>query len=464
MTRLGIIGIGEQTRRAHLPCIRYAQRMGYDVEIVAVADFAARLTDLDDFSRQMTHSAQPIKIEGRCGGGFDLAEARAVVSEMKRAGVSAVILATEPMVHGVYLRSLEGAALPYHVDKPFLCARNISVDPSAAVLAIDDLRWLARRYRAAQPAARLGSVNVSRRFDPTLRAAKDEIERAHRGSGQPVTHLDYMYADGEVRDVSGCLDQQQHPFKYGYGALNHSAYHAFDTAIWLCGFDTAFDDLVDVRVQSLARTVGDYLGPSAERAGAEQAGAEGAGAVSAVEYDCAVNAVLRFASGTSTLLSVSVVHDSPTNRSWEHAATRDQLLHLGRLSDELVSISQGESQRLLIRHQELPGLPADGAGAGLPARRIFADVARNPLFASAINRPTYEVLANEAIDVRSLGSSGKWRSFHNFLRKVRNEPYSPDIDLASQLLSQLILLLAARSVAQQGAVQRWTDGRLVTGP
>lgn len=139
MIRLGIIGVGVQTRRTHLPCVRYAQRLRRQIEVVAAADFAAQLVNLDPLSRTVLAFVDLVKTNEGLGVPFPAEAADEVVDQPARAGVDGVIVAAEPMAHGVYIRALEEAGIRYLVDRPYLCGRDISIDPDVAASLLDEL-------------------------------------------------------------------------------------------------------------------------------------------------------------------------------------------------------------------------------------------------------------------------------------------------------------------------------------
>ncbi|MDL9944570.1 hypothetical protein QSJ19_03015 [Gordonia sp. ABSL11-1] len=284
-------------------------------------------------------------------------------------------------------------------------------------------------------------MNITRRFGDSMRLSKQLIEAAERSHGVRVSFASTQYSDGEQREAAECDRVGDHPFVHGYGALNHSGYHAVDTAVWLAGLDTYPFGLGSVEVQTTSRSVDDYLG----RRGQSDPHLMNVGA----EYDCVVNAKVRRHDGHSTLVSVASIHDSTSNRRWSRAQSVDEKLHLGRLSNELTLINQGELQNVLLRLLEVPHSAATDRLAGLPRRCMQADVTRNPLFAAELGRPVYEDLSPPPTQ-RSLSTSSKLRALQSFISKVRGDQYDQNIDLDRHFLSQLILLMAAQSVAGGG--------------
>jgi predicted dehydrogenase len=451
MIRLGIVGLGQQALRTHLPCIELARKTGCDAEVVALADCRTqlRIACEDTAMQSITAGAKHIAVQDVTPGRFSDAEADRVISAMVSIGVDAVIVATEPLSHFNYMKALESAGLYYLVDKPFICRPDISLDPKQANLALDDLRSLYERLATSGFTSNpRGSVNVTRRFNDSLRSIRDLLLDAERDSGQIVTHVAVIYSDGEHRGASGCYDQDQHPFRYGYGALNHSGYHAVDTAVWMADLDTLRTPAM-VSVQTQSRSVAQFL--------CGQVGSITPGGVQerveCTEYDSIVNISVERNTGETTLLSVAIIHDSASNRRWSQPRNIDEQLHLGRLSHELTAVTQGELQNALVRMVELPHADVCKPSHALPSRMFHADITRNPFYARDIGRPVYENVSPDPIMQRSLASSSKYKALCSFLAKVAGQPYDREIDIDRHLTSQLILLLAARSLAGRGTVE-----------
>jgi hypothetical protein len=352
--------------------------------------------------------------------------------------------------HFNYVKALERAGLYYLVDKPFICRPDISLDPRQANLALDDLRLFQERLAASDSiSGPRGSVNITRRFNDSLRSIRNLLLDAERVSGQIVTHVAVTYSDGEHRDVFGCYDQDQHPFRYGYGALNHSGYHAVDTAMWIANLDTLRTSAM-ISVQTQSRSVAQFLCGQVDSitypGGVQER-------VECTEYDSIVNISVERSTGEATLLSVAIIHDSASNRRWSQPRNIDEQLHLGRLSHELTAVTQGELQNALVRMVELPHADVCEPSRALPSRMFHADITRNPFYARDVGRPVYENVSPDPIMQRSLASSSKYKALCSFLAKVAGQPYDREIDIDRHLTSQLALLLAARSLAKRGTVE-----------
>jgi len=452
MVKVGIIGLGQQTLRTHVPCVELARSEGFPAEIVAIADFSSQMSTAQRAEPSALAGAKPITIDTTSPRTFTESEAFGVIEKMIRAGADAFIVATEPISHFSYVKALEKNGIHYLVDKPFICRPNISLDPSQADAAVDDLRWLQDRVTTQSPTV-LGSVNITRRFDGALRGMRAVLSEAEHITGQLVTYVAAQYSDGEHRDAAGCWYQNQHSFSDGYGALNHSGYHVVDTAIWMAGLDSITTPAV-VSVTAQRRTIAAFLAGEASSGKAFPR----ARVAESVEYDSIVNVTVERASGHSTLLSLAVIHDSCSNRRWERARNLDEQLHLGRLSHELTIAAQGELQNAFVRMTELPNPDTNGGSHLLPSRLFHADITRNPLYAKMIGRPVYEDFSPAPLTHRSLSSSSKYKAIKSFLSKAAGEPYDQMIDIDRHLTSQLTLLLAARSLANGGTVETGKTG------
>ena len=446
--KLAIIGFGEQARLTHLPCIEQAMDDSWNLELAAIVDYAPVMRARQGPGAWWHPTARQVAVND---GPFDREAATLIVDELRSVGVEAAVVSTEPTVHASYAHALTTAGMPYFVDKPFICPPGVSVIPELGRAAIADALDLvvADANANGRTPGGLGCVNVTRRYDPALQAVREAARSIESQLGQSVTHVTMSYADGECRDQAGCDLQAEHSFSDGYGGLNHSGYHAIDTMLWLAGLE--LNDVATVTVAAQVRSVEEYL---RSRETAELDDGEG---WRQVEYDCDLLIKILDARGHVRLLTANILHESITNRSWDYPGTRDERLHLARLSEEVIIIKQGESASYFARLHELPHDLRQGLRR--PRRKIYADQTLNPRVAHRFELPSHVILADDLYEFRDLRQSSKYRSFLQFLAKADGRPHSGEADLERHALTQVVQLLAADAIASQRPLSWTNDGR-----
>lgn len=144
--------------------------------------------------------------------------------------IDAVIICTEPKAHKAYALWAFLHRLPVFMDKP-PCAFH-SQDKIDTLLS--DFEEMAAE---AEKKSHHVVVSCERRAHLGYQWVKGYLKNFIREEKQPITSVDIHFANGNWVTAEEYRNQEQHPFKYGYGLLLHSGYHYIDLLVTLLGLN-----------------------------------------------------------------------------------------------------------------------------------------------------------------------------------------------------------------------------------
>ncbi len=154
----------------------------------------------------------------------------AVANRIDLSPVDAVILCTEPKVRKSYALWAFKHRFPLFMDKPpcaFLDTRKMDT------LLLD--------YEEIVTSAEKAQVNVvvscERRAHFGYLWLMDYLRLFTQREQVPVTSIDIHFANGNWVTPIEYVQQEHHPFKYGYGLLLHSGYHYIDLLVSFLSFN-----------------------------------------------------------------------------------------------------------------------------------------------------------------------------------------------------------------------------------
>ncbi|WP_426441329.1 hypothetical protein [Bradyrhizobium genosp. P] len=135
-----------------------------------------------------------------------------------------VIVSTEPKAHLGYLRAALGLGLDCLVDKPVVLPMGSNGRPAAngLVSAVAELKQICNRTGGRCV------VMTPRRYNAVYELIGRYARRASRNLGTPVTYIGIEHHEGVWNTEEEILSREDHPYRYGYGALCHSGYHYID--------------------------------------------------------------------------------------------------------------------------------------------------------------------------------------------------------------------------------------------
>ena len=359
-----IIGMGFHARRIYIPrIIDYSKNM--PIKLSCGVDLISQSNSINEYISTNKYSFEPVYLDN-----FDIEKGltkeitQLLNSLVKKHSISGVIISTEPLTHKVYAEWALENGLHILMDKPISIRNRVNTDQFQAEALIDDYTELLSLYNEASVKKDLAfTVNVQRRYDKGFDEVIRLITETKDKFNIPVTSIQAMHADGTWVFPKELLDQESHPYKYGYGKCAHSGYHIFDM-IWQ--FYKAGS--VTKKKADTLEVFSSQLNPSgfntciSEEDYSQYFGSlyESTG-LSREEYENKVEdygeldsfSILRLLKDGENIcnISVSLLHSSFSRRSW---ATPDKDLYKGngRVKHQQFIIQQGPFQSIHIHNYQ----------------------------------------------------------------------------------------------------------------
>jgi hypothetical protein len=290
-------------------------------------------------------------------------DARNTISEMRiaaeigsvmpgLAGVTGVLICTEPKVHKPYALWAMRQGLDVFVDKP-LTAFGV---PGAATGLYRDFCDLAATQK-------LSDVNVvvscERRMQIGYRFVFEFLTDFINTHRVPITAIDIHFAGGKWVTPEEYVTMENHPYKYGYGVLLHSGYHFVDLLAQLCDLNRSICDIdFDfLRLSAFARRPAQLLSspvrvrnPSNlnEKQNLLRTEAERLG-----EIDVVAIGEVGNAERPVTLFGLKLLDTSASNRdNWQ--SLQNPYLEGGRIRQEQVIVHVGHLCSLIVSSDAAP--------------------------------------------------------------------------------------------------------------
>jgi predicted dehydrogenase len=376
-----LVGVGLHAEHSYLPALRNLLADGA-VRLLAVVDVAERRAQVvETLSRCgvrpdhiITDDADAAAARGQARGLARLAR----LTERER--IDGMIVSTDPRSHRGVLEWAASRGIDVLVDKPVTAREMRFTDESAAELA-NDFRVLNKAFAGGGSAA---TVMVPRRLHPGYVFIREILREAVEQLGLPVTYLDLYHSSGYWNLPDEFLTRENHPYKYGYGALLHSGYHFIDLACWLLKVNEALqadwadrldvvtqhanpDDVLEQEPHEFYRRVGLAAGLKEAYSRQNRALARGYG-----ETDAHVGFRALRGQRAITLGSIRMVETGVSGRTWRDLP-QDTYKGNGKFSQDRLTAHVGHvlSVHAWERHSE----QADTAGAS--PKEFVVEVLRN---------------------------------------------------------------------------------------
>jgi hypothetical protein len=225
-----VIGIGPHARRIYIPAVEKLGPAFNNAKIVAGFDIESEKDAIDQFIEKRKSAIKVHYIPHfDPKNGMPESVATLLDTVLKEYSINAVIISTEPLVHGVYAEWAIKNRLHILMDKPVTARKNVVSDATEAAGIFDDYKQLYDGYARSQkdfPTA--FSINAQRRYELGHKKVFELIKEVADKFNAPVTSVQAMHADGQWRLPSEIVTQIYHPYCQGYGKCSHSGYHIFD--------------------------------------------------------------------------------------------------------------------------------------------------------------------------------------------------------------------------------------------
>lgn len=375
MKNVLVIGVGPHARRSHLPTLASGQAAGliadlHGVDIIGAAgpqtsflseegSRAVPMTLIEPFEPQLPQL--PSNVE------------HTLDRTVAKRRIDAVIVATEPAYHRVYVHWALDRGLSVLLDKPLSIRPHASTNATQAAAIRTDFDDLLEHYHRARDAHPdiMVSVQAQRRYHPAFWQMRSLISEVAASTGCPVTSIQSFHSDGQWRLPNELVDLAYHGYSSGYGKCAHSGYHFFDIVPWLANAAQHSDHPLDsITVTSHITRPSDVLShmdladyerllpgfADANPYTAEhlQALTHGFG-----EVDAFISAALRNGDRTMTLASINLIHNGFSQRGSLSPAA-ELYKGNGRVRQETHVVQQGPFQAIHLHSlQTLRKEPAD---------------------------------------------------------------------------------------------------------
>ena len=204
MKRLIIIGAGPHYRKKYHPIL-------HDREIALVVDLKAK----ESLVRACfgIRAERYLFLDEKYRNAITQEEITQLIGPIAADGV---IICTEPKVRAAYAFWAADNHLPMFLDKP------------ATITLADFDSLLTKNPRA--------TISCERRSHPGYCKLFSHIEAFTKQYNMPITSIDIHFAGGIWKTPTEYIEDENHPFKYGYGMLMHSGYHYVDLLARLLRF------------------------------------------------------------------------------------------------------------------------------------------------------------------------------------------------------------------------------------
>jgi hypothetical protein len=226
MTNLILIGCGPHSKRVYLPAIQ--KMSGVKISLVVELASQRKVTQqiLSNFDNCEVIYTEPFQNE------VPIHLAKHLNKHITEKGVNGVIIATEPMIHKVYVKWALKEGLNILLDKPITTRKNVVSDINQAKGVLADYDELVIDYQNLQKTRNtVFMVNSQRRFHKGFQFVIEKIKEVTEITNCPINFIQAYHSDGQWRFPYEIVTQDYHPYCFGYGKASHSGYHIFDTAM-----------------------------------------------------------------------------------------------------------------------------------------------------------------------------------------------------------------------------------------
>jgi predicted dehydrogenase len=349
-----LIGVGYHAKRIYLPYIK----SGVYCNLVACWDLPSQQKKIEGFLEEIGIAVPCYYTEHDSVSDTlnkqDLGRLNGIV---KKHGIEAVIISTEPLAHLKYAKWALDSNLHILLDKPISTEIDVSVNVRKARKLFKDYLSLAELYiKKSKKQDLVFSIQAQRRFHAGFQAVREKIIEIAKISDCPVTFIQTFHSDGQWTFPNEFIDQTYHPYNQGYGKMSHSGFHSLDIAIWLIEASLKSDKKWDnfrlgttfVRPSDILAQFSkkDYLQLFPDMKWDRNITQE----IKKVTGEVDAFTQISFLDGKNIITSVNCnsLHNSFSRRGWFNSAGRDLYKGNGRVRQESYIIEQGPFQSIII--------------------------------------------------------------------------------------------------------------------
>lgn len=151
--------------------------------------------------------------------------------------IDKVIIATDPCSHGAYIEWALKRDIDTLVEKPIVAFVDVNQKQEHAQKIEEYVERIAE-----QDVNDKISIQTQRRYNAAYSFVYSYIKEFIREFKVPISFLSVHQEDGLWNSVNEFLNEEAHPYKYGYGKLMHSGYHYVDLFCWFSQLNNLLND------------------------------------------------------------------------------------------------------------------------------------------------------------------------------------------------------------------------------
>ncbi len=234
LKRIAVCGMGPHTMKCHYAILEILSE-NHDISIELLIDLKSRRGSIEKYLAE--RKLKPEKCiylddisDNSLGTRLDPEAEKELNCLRQNGGIDKLLVSTEPKAHKIYV--LWGLAhnVDVIVDKPLTANAIDSSDPSQSCFLIKDYEEISK---AVDKSAGSLYVMVPKRKRECYSVIKNYTDDFVKRWEVPVTHIGLNINEGMWNMPDEFFTRENHPYKYGYGALLHSGYHYTDFMLWL---------------------------------------------------------------------------------------------------------------------------------------------------------------------------------------------------------------------------------------
>lgn len=259
--KIALCGMGPHTYKCHYAILcDLAEK--YDISIELLIDLKSRQKVIEKWLSGL--KIQPRKclfLDDTCsnvlGAKIDpLADAE-LTSLLESGNLNKLMVSTEPKAHKMYV--LWGLAhnVDVLVDKP-LSANEMKSQEDKTSSLINDYSEI---KDALDKATSKLYVMVPKRKRDSYSIIKERAKKIIKEDGIPITYIGLNINEGMWNMPDEFFTRENHPYKYGYGAMLHSGYHYTDFILWLMESNSLIEeyDIDKLKVNFMTTSPNDFV-------------------------------------------------------------------------------------------------------------------------------------------------------------------------------------------------------------
>ena len=227
MINIMLIGLGQHATHHHFKLLNLLEEHSL-AQCRMVVDIASARDRVQDHLQK--HGRKEVEVlyvpdEERDDQVLSARTAARLNEAADRLGIRHVIISTEVKAHEAYIRWAVQEGMHFLTDKPIFSETYDEVRDLGHSNLYARFQEINHKITAAGINA---AVVIPRRMNPPFLMMRSYLSEFVRTFGVPATHFNYYHGEGMWNMPDEFYSRENHPYKYGYGALFHTAYHFID--------------------------------------------------------------------------------------------------------------------------------------------------------------------------------------------------------------------------------------------